>query len=346
MSPSDASARPSQVSVAGWAVTVASLVLVLSAFDAHGSLNSLAVRADLTHLIRSGFLKGFGLSLHDALELKRWAIYISAVAAVATGILGVFALKRDRSARIGLSIAAVPVVLAAPFVDGFFGVVIGFGAAALWAPDARDWYAGRPITPRPARDATPQVSRPVPPAAPRPWLPATPPHVPGAPTALGELPPPVVAPPVLPHHVPDQLAPLPPRQVRVACVLTWISSGLTAFGCLLLLVWLAVDQQGLLDRLSSDSGLSGTYTDTELVHAAIAGCIVFMLWCAAASVVAVFAWRGFAWARVLLLISTVLAGIASVLGFPASVIQLVAIGASFGMLLSRPSREWFTTRRS
>jgi hypothetical protein len=374
MSSSAASARPSQVTVAACAVAGASLVLIFYAFDALSSLNSLAVRDDVSQQISSGGFKGLGWGLADVLEIKRWSLYVSAVAAVVTGVFAVFVLQRDRVARIGVSVAAVPIVVAAPFTDAFLAMFIAAGVVLLWTRQSRDWYAGRPITPRQPSPAR-RPNLPPPPAGARPWLPPGPDQSSGqnagsspAPThgwgvapgtAVKDLPPPIApAPPAQSRYgqwpPPAQIdanAARPasaedrPRQVRLACILTWVFSGITALGFLVLLTAVVVDQQGLIDLVKANPDWDPAYDDV-IVKAAVIGSIVFLLWCAGVSVVAVFAWRGAHWAWVVLSVSTALAGFVAVLRFPYSVVHLAALGITLGLLFSRPARDWFTSRRS
>lgn len=341
------STRPSQVTVAGWSVAIASAFLLLSAFDALGSLHTVETRDQLTQAIDSGNLQGLGISVAEAVDAKRWALYVSAVAAVLTGILGVFVLRRDKAARIGISIGAVPIVLAVPLTGSFLAMLVGAGAAVLWTRPARDWFAGRAPTPR-----EPKVQAPTEPPA---WVPPV--DVSGVSTrSTSGAPRPAPTPgwgvpPGHPPYAPPPVAPYPPvqaerpRQVRTACLITWIFSGITALGYVALLAAISIDQQGLIDMVKENPAWDASYDDDLIVTAAVAGSIVFLLWCALASVVAVFTWRGASWAWVVQLVSTGFAALVALLGLPFSLLHLVAIGAAFGLLLSRPSRDWFTSRR-
>lgn len=363
MSSSGPSARPTQVTVAGWTVAIASAFLLLSAFDALGSLHTVEVREQLTKAIDDGNLQGLGISVSEALTAKRWALYVSAVAAVLTGVLGVFVLQRDKAARIGLTIGAVPIVLTVPLTGSFLAMLVGAGAVVLWSRPARDWFAGRPITrpePRPAarREDVPPPSAP----PPAPWVPpvadpqqqpdAQPAPTPGwgaAPGTWDAPPPPYTAPPTYqnyPAYPPQQPLPPRPRQVRNACLVTWIFSGLTGLAYVVILAAIVIDQQALVDVIKDSPSWDESIDDDLIVAAAVAGSIIFLLWCVAASVIAVFTWRGAQWAWIVQLISTGLAALVTLLALPWGLIHLAAIGSAFGMLMSRPARDWFTKRRS
>ena len=345
MTSPDASARPSQVTIAGWAVAVASFLLVVGAFDSTGALNSLATRDRVTETLSQGSFDGLGISVDDALAIMRWAMLVTGAAAAAAGILGIFVLQRNKGARIGLTIAAVPIVLAAPVTGSFLGMFVAAGAAVLWSRPARDWFAGRAPTPPPER---PVAQAPVqsPPVA-APWQPPVPPP-PGA-----QQPPPMPGwgqpgfqpSPTQPGFQEQQPEQVPmPRQVRTACFLTWIFSGITALGLLAVLVVVAVDSDAVLTALKDTPQWNSTIDDDVVLTAIVAMTVLFLVWCVAASVLAVFVWRRAYAAWILLSICVGGAALVSVLGFPASLAHLVGASVAAGMLLTKPSRDWFAGR--
>src|SRR4051794_38636158 len=185
MSNDAAGPRPREVTIAGWTVAVASTMLVVTVFDTMARLHSVDTRDSLTRALGAGSAKDFGISLTDALGVMRGALFVAGVAAVVTGILAVFVLQRHATARIVLTVAAVPVVLTAPFSGGFLGLLVGGSAALLWSRPARDWFAGRaPARPAVERLAPRSPLRPLqqpgpPPGAPPP-RPGNPPPPPGA----------------------------------------------------------------------------------------------------------------------------------------------------------------------
>ena len=71
-------------------------------------------------------------------------------------ILGWYVRKPDRSARLGLTLFAVPVFVTGLPASGLAGSFVAAGAAMLWLVPAREWFAtGRwtPPTPAPEKDA-------------------------------------------------------------------------------------------------------------------------------------------------------------------------------------------------
>ena len=135
-----------------------------------------------------------------------------------------------------------------------------------------------------------------------------------------------------------------PAQVRLACVLTWVFSSLTALAYAAVLLALAVDKDRIVRELQKSPGWKASF-DTDTVVAVLAvGSIAFLLWSLAAIVLAALVWRRVRWAWVALLVSAWLAGlvsIVSVVAFPGSLPVLAAIGVSAGLLMRRTTRAWF-----
>lgn len=373
MSSPEGSARPSQVTAAGWGIAIAALLLVVSVYDAMANLQSVDMREEITRAVTTGSVKDLGLSVDDAIAIMRWCLFVSGFAAVAAGILGVFVLQRNKGARIGLTVAAVPIVLTAPIAGSFLGMFIAAGTTILWTRPARDWFAGRQVsTPvrREPSSAPPQEfprfpQNAAPPAAP--WVPPAPPapptaDVPVVSPASGAQPPPTVGwgqvppvgPPVPPPGpnpygyyppAPRQAGPrMPsarPLEVRIACIVTWVFTALTSLAYVVVLAVIAVDSQGFLDLVKDSPGWDDSFDEDVLVTAVTVGSIVFLFWCVAAAVLAVFVWRRARWAWVLLLISASVAALVSIVAFPFSLPHMTAIAVTLGTLLHPRSRAWF-----
>jgi hypothetical protein len=362
MSSPDPSPRPSQVTVAGWTAAIASVLLVLWVFDAMGNLHSVDTRDEITRSLADGSLKGLGVSVGDAITVMRWALFVSGAAAAAAAILGVFVLQRNTGARIALTVAAVPIVLMAPLSRSFLGMVVGAATAMLWTRPARDWFAGRPPAPPVQREQA-RTRLPPPPIAPPPvappWLPPTsaqqPPPMPGWGQAPQQAPQqwPQQAPQQWPQQAPPYgapywqqpvAAPPIPRQVRTACILTWVLSAITGLGYLGVLVFVAIDSTALMDALKKTSAWDSNYDEDLILTGIVVISVLFLLWSVAAAVLAVFAWRRAYWAWILLSISAGGAALVSVLAFPFSIVHLVAAGVAAGLLLGRPARAWFAAK--
>jgi hypothetical protein len=133
-----------------------------------------------------------------------------------------------------------------------------------------------------------------------------------------------------------------PTPVRVACILTWIFSLLTAALYLLVGVALLVDRNGMLDLLRDNPTVRDSKLDADqLVTVIVAVSALVVLWCLAACGLAVLVWRRHAWAWILLTVSVGVAAAVEVVGLPYSLLHLVAAGVALRMLLVAPTRAWF-----
>ena len=83
--------------------------------------------------------------MSQALASMRVGLMVAGACAAATAVLGVYVLKPNRSARLALSILAVPILLTAPLTGGITGALVVVAILMLWTGPARDWFAGRPV---------------------------------------------------------------------------------------------------------------------------------------------------------------------------------------------------------
>lgn len=298
--------RPRQVTLAGWMIMAGSALAVLLVADRLSGLQSLESRQAVERFLAREPGSGLGLDVDGALSLIRTAAMVTAACATAAGILGYQVLRRSRSARIAVSVLAVPIFLAGMVTGGFVTSVIAASAAILWLQPARAWFDG---TTPPQRSAPARATAPVPPPSP----PGAAPF--GSPT-------PSAATPVAGQR---------PGAVVWACVLTWVATGLTLLGLTASGIVLAVRTDVMLDeahRQSPDLAAQGV-TDEMLIVATYALIAGIGLWCLAAAIVAFFVLRGVAWARLALLVSAAAASAACLLGAAmGAVVLLLPLGAS------------------
>jgi hypothetical protein len=331
MSTEAAGPRPRQVTIGGWLAAVSSAVLVVSVFDAMAGLHSLDTRERLTKAL-AGWPADAGISLGDAIDVTRGALFLTGVAAVVTGILGIFVLQRHATARTVMTIAAVPVVVMAPLAGGFVGLLVGGATVMLWTPEARDWFAGRAPRPRPSVGALPVPSAAPPTGSPQrsasPW----------GETAADRA---LWAPPAHPHPAAPGARSTVPPEVRFACVLTWVFSALTAGAYVLVVGAIAVDRGRVLELLQDNRSIEkASLGDDQLVGLLLAVSAVVIAWCVVASVLAALTWRRHHVAWVLLLAGIGLAGAVEVLALPYSLLHVLACAGAFVLLLRPASRSW------
>ena len=342
MSSSAPGPRPRQVTIGGWLSAVTSTVLVVSVFDAMANLRSVDTRERLTSAL-TGWPKDLGISVDDAIALTRGALFVTAVAAVVTAILGIFVLQRHATARIVLTVAAVPLVLTSPVAGGFLGLLVGGASAMLCTREARDWFAGRAPTREPASVQRQSARTPEPPVESGPAQ-VAPPPMPGWGQAQAERA--SWPPPADPSSSAVRVSAAVPTQVRVACGLTWVFSMLTAASYVAIVIAVAVDRGKVIELARDNADLSSTsITDSELIGLLVAVSAVLIAWCIVAAVLAALLWRRQPVAWAFLVGSAVAASLLSLVALPYSAGHLVACAATFMLLLRPTTRAWLRSGR-
>jgi hypothetical protein len=326
--------RPNQVTMAGWMIMVGSVIVVLTVFDQVAGLRSVEVREGVEKFLSEPPGKGLGLTVDGTLGIIRALLLIAAGCATAAAILGWQVLRRDRTARLALTVLAVPLFVTGIVAGGFFSALVAAASLMLWSQPARDWFDGvtRPQEPVAGRSTggggEGGVSTGSAGDGPGP-------HVPVAPSPYANF---GVAPP----------APPPmsrPDQIVWSAALTWIFCGLTSILLAASAFVLAGDSDSIIAEVrkqqpSVDEAALSDSTIIAMVVVMIALCLV---WAIAASVVAAFVWRGREWARITLMVSALLAGAVSIVGVVAGGVTLpllVASGVVFRLLLGRQATAW------
>ena len=353
--------RPPQVTLASSIIMFASLLVLLAAWEQVSTLGSLETQEAIREFLGEAPFSSLGLDVTAASELLRTACMVAAAAACATGVLGWYVRKPDRSARLGLTLFAVPVFVTGLAAGGLAGSFVAAGAAMLWIAPAREWFAtGRWTPPAPARDEQAPAPRRTTPdehgsawSAPRPPAPDAGP--PPATRPFGE--------PVRAAHSPygQPLAPdtaaapraATPQQLRTrpgAMVAAFVITVVTAGGLLSLsLLWLAIaglSPDFLMSVLEQqqpdllDDGL--TLEQVRSTVLALAG--GFIVWCGVALVLAGFAMARRDWARRGLIVSAAFSAgacFALVLSTPLTLIPAAAAVATVVCLRRGDVRRWF-----
>ncbi len=312
--------RPPQVTLASGIVMFASFMVLVSAWDRITTLGSLETQDAIREFLTEPPFSSLGLDVSSTTDLLRYACMVAAACACGTGILGWFVRKPDRSARLGLSLFAVPVFVTGLPAGGLAGSFVAAGAVMLWVAPAREWFAtGRWTPPAPAPEKvarntstqrrTPfggrggQVDPPVPSGGPS--MPPGPTAPPPATRPFGEHRPPAQH--AVAEHAPGA-APVRGRQQLLlerpgAMVAAFVITVVTAGGLLAMsLLWVAI--AGLSPELLRtvmeqqqpdlfDDGL--TFADVRATVLTYAG--AFIVWCIGALVLAGFAMARRDWAR-------------------------------------------------
>jgi hypothetical protein len=307
------------------------------------------------------------------------ALVVGACAAAAA-ILGWFVMQRQKSARVALSIVAVPLFVAGLIAGGFLTSMVAVCAAVLWTKPSRDWFNGLEPPRReerrtpPARPQFPDPSshdsahRPVSPPStgdsgaspsdqgsdengqPRAFS--------GFGTSAATDQQSAPAPHTPDPYFSDPYAANPwaqgspagrrPTEVTRACVITWVLSGLIGLGWLLIAVWGAVDTSLVNDMFEQESRFQESGLSVNEVRAALViTSVLLTIWSLIAAGLAIFVHRGHDWARVLLIISAAGAGLISllmVIAAPPMILVPVAAGYTIFALTRPASNEWFRAR--
>jgi len=183
--PSADNPRPRQVTFGATLAVTGGLVLLFALVDLMIRLESIEVTQALTDGLRSLRLSG-DVSVEQARDVLRYSIMIFAVLSAAAVVFGIFTLKRDRTARVGLTAVIGTIGVVALFggpATWLITVYIAVSVALLWSRSAREWFAGTGASASSGRPAGPRdtqrdqsVPPPTPPPGPPPagWRPPAP----------------------------------------------------------------------------------------------------------------------------------------------------------------------------
>jgi hypothetical protein len=381
MSDTEGSARPRQLTMAGWVVIGGSIFLVLSVFDTVTSLNSVDMREEISRVLSSSTGSGLGITVSEATTVMRVGLMTAAACGAAAAVLGFFVLQRHRAARVVLSVLALPILLTAPLTGGLVGALVAAATLMMWSGPARDWFAGRPV-----RQVQPPVKR----QPPGPWESTMPPskgtgtdeHAGAVPPraapevppdgSAGDVPPPSSlststwsdAPVATtgfgerPAAVDDQHqtrwrppssaaaahGPVP-TTVKVACTLTWVFSGVVALLYAAMLVVLVAANDRIVDYVvKTPEWQRANFEQSMIVPVLWVGCLLFLGWALGACVLAWFTWRRHNWARWMLAMSAGTALIAAFFALPIGVLHQIAAALTIAGLFSAPARAWFANQ--
>ncbi|WP_299054256.1 hypothetical protein [uncultured Nocardioides sp.] len=376
-------ARPSQTTLGGWMIVSGSVLLVVSLFTTMAELRSLDTRRSVEETLAEPPLDTSGISVEGFLQLLHVSALVAGGCAAAMAVLGVYALRRHRPARVLLSVLAVPLFLAGIVAGGLLSSVVAVATVFLWLKPSRDWFDGTPRevpeapanrtsddAPTPGSPGTSAHQEPAPPRSEAPWSrpmgegeatgarpyagygasPSTGGSAAGSAAGPGTdtLPRPWGASPSSAPARGDRRT--RPPAVLVACLTTWAFSGLVTVlmvgGVLEVLLNpdpFLAEARAQQPETFEQAGL----TQGVLVTAIAVMCGILALWAVGAIVVAVLAFRGSPGARTALVVTTATAGVLSLLaGFADPVFLLLTLGTVLTLVcLVRPEvRAWYAGR--
>lgn len=325
--------RPGQVTVAGWLVMLGSLATIVSAYDRIANLHSIDTRDSVRRMLDQPPLSGSGVALGTVLDVLHVLALIAGASAVAAAILGWQVMRRDRRARLVLTIVAVPLLLTGLADRGFYSTIAAVAVVLLWVPQSRDWFDGV------QRSRTPASSAPPPP----PSTPSTPPSTVRSQPSPASWPLGTVA--TKPGRAPESR----PTQVVWAALLTWIFCGLTTALMIASGILVSRDPGSMLrEAIDRDPALADQgVTEHFLVVTMWVMASVVIACCLVASIAAALLWRRVAAARTVLLVFVVAAVAVSLLMTLAAVefvVGLAGSAATVALLLRPEVRAWLGRR--
>src|SRR6478752_3212499 len=136
--------RPRQVTMAGWLIMVGSAFAVLLVFDRLSGLHTLEKQESINNFLSTPPGSDLGVGADFVVTAIRTLGMVTAGCATAAGILGYQVLRRSKSARLAVTVLAVPIFFAGMVTGGFITSVVAASAAILWLQPARSWFDGKP----------------------------------------------------------------------------------------------------------------------------------------------------------------------------------------------------------
>lgn len=341
--------RPRQVTMAGWMVMLGSGFVVVTVFDRVSRLRSLQTREAIEAFLSEPPGDGMGLSVESVITLMQTVAMVAAGCATAAAILGWHVLRRNRQARLALSVVAVPLFFSGLVAGGFLSSLVVAAAAMLWLSPSREWFAEGATAQRAAdaRDpSSPGFRGTVPPGPPVGSAAAAPPAAGPTPPAGG--------PQGSYRYGQPPAAPSPsgkrPEAVNVAFVLTAAVAGLVLAMVTIAVAVTATSPDLVLEEMQrqrpelAEQGIdAATLRATVLLMGSVT-----MAWAAAAVALAVLMLGRRPWARTGLLVSSALCAVACLLGVLGSLVLVVPALAAIAVVacLRRPEvRDWFAAPR-
>lgn len=141
MDPMSQVPRPPQATTSVLIVVIASVFLVVGAFDGINSVHSIATTEMLTKAYSDPVFKQLGFTVAHAAMVTEAAWMITAAAAAACFVLAWYIPKRHRAARIVLTLGVLPALVMVPFTGSVMPFMLGVGAGITWTQPMREWFA-------------------------------------------------------------------------------------------------------------------------------------------------------------------------------------------------------------
>jgi hypothetical protein len=144
--------RPRQTTFAGGMIIVGSVFLLLTVWESMTGLRGIESRDAVEDFLAESPGSETGLTVEGTLQLLRGVSTVAGVCAAVAAVLGVYALRGHRPARIGLSVLAVPLFVTGIAAGGFMSSIVAVAIALLWLSPSREWFRGEVAPDKAAAD--------------------------------------------------------------------------------------------------------------------------------------------------------------------------------------------------
>ncbi|WP_107766445.1 hypothetical protein [Nocardioides terrigena] len=144
--------RPRQTTFAGGMIIVGSIFLLLTVWESMTGLRGIESRDAVEDFLAESPGSETGLTVEGTLQLLRGVSTVAGVCAAVAAVLGVYALRGHRPARVGLSVLAVPLFVTGIAAGGFMSSIVAVAIALLWLSPSREWFKGEVAPDRAASD--------------------------------------------------------------------------------------------------------------------------------------------------------------------------------------------------
>ncbi|MFI2707365.1 hypothetical protein ACH5WX_07455, partial [Nocardioides sp. CER28] len=124
--------RPRQVTIAASMIVAGSAAVVLTVFQQIAGLHSIDTRDTVEKMLGEPPFDTMGVSVDRILDIIRVLSMVAAACATATAILGWQVLHRSKSARIALSVLAVPLFITGIGTGGILSTAVAVAIVLLW----------------------------------------------------------------------------------------------------------------------------------------------------------------------------------------------------------------------
>ena len=323
-------ARPAPVTLSAGLIILGSVSVIALAFAGIAELRSIETREAVEASLKEWPLKSLDLTLDSALSLIRAASMIAGACAAAAAVLGIFLFRRNRAARLGLSVLAIPLLVTGLATGGFMATLVAVSTVTLWLQPARDWFDG--IAPAAGAANRERTERKKSPAA----------------AGSPEWPPPASTEVIIPRKPVVSDSDARPKSVTVACVTSWVGTGFTLLFVALSLAVLSADPERVLVEVEKQQpeAISQGLTGDALISASFVVGGIVIGWCLLAILFATLAYRRSRWARIALLFSAAAATVLTAIGSIGAVFLLPLLMAcvmTISLLMRPEVRTWYAT---